>query len=258
MIAKIRAAGATDVIQLGASWSEADHHLREVVLAADANGIYIPPFDHPEIWNGSAGIVREMRDQLPSGQPDAIVCSVGGGGLFAGIMQGLSEEGWSGTNVLAVETEGAASLHASIDAGELVTLNSIDTIATSLGARRVAAKAFEYGMKDEVKTVVLSDAEAAMGCWRLADDERVLVESACGVSVAVCYDGRLKRFLPGLTKESRVVVVLCGGSNVSLEILAEYRNRYGYIEKIATSNKGVPSTLTAPRPVNSCGEELRT
>lgn len=77
----------------------------------------------------------------------------------------------------------------------------------------------------------------------MADDERMMVESACGVSVALCYDGRLKKLLPELTKESKVVVVVCGGSNVTLELLMQYREKYGWIEREMTGNKGVPSTV---------------
>lgn len=46
--------------------------------------------------------------------------------------------------------------------------------------------------------MVLSDAEAAMGCWRLADDERIDVDAAFGIDVAVYYDGGLQRSFLGL------------------------------------------------------------
>ncbi len=227
---------------------EADTYLREEVLAKDPiNGVYVPPFDHPEIWAGAATIMDEVESQLEGGRPDAMVCSVGGGGLFCGLMLGLIKRGWQDTvDVLALETKGAESLSKSLAKGQLVTLPAITSIATSLGAARVGEKTFELAQKPNVWSIVLDDAEAAMGCWRLADDERIIVEPACGVSVAVCYDGRLKSFLPGLARETKIVVVVCGGSNVSLETLVEYRAMYGYVEKRNTNDKGVPSTLTAP------------
>ncbi len=133
MIEKINTAGASDVIQEGASWKEADEYLREVILARDENGILVPPFDHEDVWEGNASMIDELEEK-----PDAVICSVGGGGLFCGIMQGLERRGWNGVNVLAVETEGAASLARSLDEGTLTTLDKITTIANSLGARRVA------------------------------------------------------------------------------------------------------------------------
>ncbi|MCJ1389755.1 catabolic L-serine/threonine dehydratase [Xylographa bjoerkii] len=248
MVAKIRAAGATAVLQVGASWAEADAHLRESVLAHDPNGVYVPPFDHPAIWAGASSMVREMKAQLGGEQPDAVVCSVGGGGLFCGIMEGLEMEGWGGVKVLACETEGAASLRESLDAGDLVSLPAITSIASSLGAKRVARRAFEYASGERVRSVVLNDAQAARGCWRLADDERVMVEVACGVSVAVCYEkGLLKDLVQGLGKEGKVVVVVCGGSNVSLEMLMEWRERFGGVEGVVEGGEDVPSGVTAPK-----------
>lgn len=250
MIAKIRAAGATDVIQTGATWVEADQHLREEVLGHNPNGVYVPPFDHPDIWAGTGTMVEEIAAQIGPQKPNAVVCSVGGGGLFAGVMEGLEKVGWGGTRMLAVETEGAASLAGSVEAGELVTLKQICTIATSLGAKRVTAKALEWALKagSDVKCVVLNDGDAAMGCWRLADDERMLVETSCGVSVAVCYDGRLGELVQGFGKESRVVVVLCGGCNISLELLRGYREKYGAMEaRVVRRVENVPSTVTAPK-----------
>lgn len=246
MIAKITAAGASAVIQHGDSWKEADAYLCEEVLAKDPTAVYVPPFDHENIWQGNSTMIAELQQQFEEkgeDKPDALICSVGGGGLFSGVMLGLDKAGWHDMRVLAVETQGADSLHSALEAGRLVSLDEITSIASSLGAKRVCEKAYEYARRPNVKSVVLRDAEAAMGCWRLADDERMMVESACGVSVAVCYDGRLEKLLPELTKESKVVIVVCGGSNVTLELLMQYREKYGWIEREMTGNKGVPSTV---------------
>ncbi len=238
MIAKIKNAGAAAVIQTGASWAEADAYLREELLAKDENGVYVPPFDHEDVWDGAATIVEEMEEK-----PDAVICSVGGGGLFCGVMRGLERKGWGDVQVLVVETKGAESLHKSLQEGELIRLEKITSIANSLGATRVAEKTFEYGQRTNVKSAVLEDGEAVMGCWRLADDERLLVEPACGVNVALCYDGRLKKLLPELTAESKVVIVLCGGATVTLEMLIEWREQFGLMEKETTKDEEVPSTV---------------
>lgn len=237
MVAKLEAAGASEVIQHGASWSDADRFLREEILAkgGDVEKVYVPPFDEPLIWAGCASMVEEIQRQLPDdGRPDVLVCSVGGGGLFAGICEGIDRVGWSeeqGVKVLAMETVGAESLAKSLEANEMVTLDGITSIATSLGAVRVAEQAFKDAQRKNVKSVVLSDAEAAMGAWRLADDERVLVDPACGVSVAMCYGGRLKKMVKGLNEESKVVVVVCGGSQVTVEMVAGWRETYGPMVK---------------------------
>ncbi|APA09727.1 hypothetical protein SS1G_06079 [Sclerotinia sclerotiorum 1980 UF-70] len=238
MISKIRLLNA-EVIQTGKHWSEADRYLREELLAHDTNGVYVPPFDHPDIWEGNSGVMEEIEEEvreLGIGSLDAVVCSVGGGGLFNGIMRSLERNARLGvhspTKVLGVETEGTASFHEALKKGELVRLDGIDSIATSLGATQIAAKSLEWGLKykENVRSVVLSDAESVSGMVWMADEERILVESACGVSVAVAINGVLKEILEedGENVERKnAVIVVCGGSNISLKTLAEYRERFG-------------------------------
>ena len=258
MIAKIRAAGAEDVVQHGATWREADEYLREKILKRDEDGVYVPPFDHADIWEGNSSIVSELAGQLPGGgEPDAIVCSVGGGGLFNGVMLGLDRQAWTGTTMLAVETKGADSLSTALCQDQFVTLDEITSSATSLAAKRVSSRTFELAQQKRVKSVVLSDAEAARACYRFADDERMLVEIACGASVALAYSpSLLKRHLPNPTAESRVVIVVCGGSNISLDVLSEYKREYGPVAEKAvpvTKAANVPSSVTAPKMGNGIG-----
>ena len=257
MIARLKAAGATEVIQHGESWQNADTYLREEILGklkdeGEVDGVYVPPFDHPLIWDGNATMIEEIKSQLSGGEfekPDVVICSVGGGGLLSGVCQGLDRVGWSDVQLLAMETVGADSLGKSLEKGERITLSAITSIATSLGAVRVAEQTFKCGQRQNVTSVVLSDAEAAMGAWRLADDERLLVDPECGVSVAPCYGGRLRKILPWLGDQHQVVIVACGGSAVTVEKLAEWRQTYGKMldsEKEAPNGSVVPSSHTLP------------
>lgn len=253
MVARLRAAGAFDVLVHGSMWSRADQYLREVAMPqAEERGekaIYTPPFDHQYVWDGAATIVSELQHQMPDGEaPDGIVCSVGGGGLFSGVAQGVEQAGWENTTkILAVETIGADSLSQSVAKGELVTLPGITSVATSLGAARVAQQALNHALKAHVSTLVIEDAEACASAWRFADDERILVEPACGASVALVYDGRLKRYLKGFSPESKVVIVVCGGSRIDLQMMEGYKRRFGARAKELglTRCDDVPSTHTA-------------
>lgn len=258
MVAMIKAAGADAVMQVGASWKEADTYLRETVIRKaeekGEEGIYVPPFDHEDIWTGHETLVQELERQMAAlgeGAPDVIACSVGGGGLFNGVVQGVeAREHWRNTTVVGVETKGADSLAASMEAEQLVTLPGITSQATSLGAVRVSERTFELAMKHrdsgKVNTAVLSDAEAAMGSWRLADDERIVVELACGVSVALCYGGRLEKALGRKVRpDEKVVIVVCGGSNVNTEMISGWRKEFGDLDE-GRSNGAVPSKVTAP------------
>jgi L-serine/L-threonine ammonia-lyase len=129
---------------------------------------------------------------------------------------------------MAVETKGAESLAKSLEAGQLVKLDGITSIATTLGARQVCRQAFEFAKQSEiVSSVVLTDSQTVKACKRFADDERILVEPACGVCLAVCYEGLLPQLVTGFSRDSNVVVVVCGGSNVSVDIINGYMEKYG-------------------------------
>ncbi|KAI3396456.1 hypothetical protein diail_12176 [Diaporthe ilicicola] len=245
MIGKLRELGA-DVVQIGENWAAADRHLRQVVIPEfesthpRSRAIYVPPFDHQDIWDGAETLVDELKTQMSEsfdGQMDAIICNVGGGGLMCGVMQGvqkLRDSGYGGPKVMAVETEGGDSLNASIKAGELVTLPAITTIATSLGAPRVAEEAFAWVQRAgrDLISAVVTDKEAVVGMAKFLDHARILVESACGATIATAYNGNLRKYLgEGLTDaewaDKNVVVVVCGGSNINLEMLEKYRKTFG-------------------------------
>ncbi|MGA9423074.1 MAG: pyridoxal-phosphate dependent enzyme, partial [Rhodanobacteraceae bacterium] len=159
--ARIASLGA-EVHVHGSGWELA--HAEAQRIARQTDGALIHPFDHPTLWRGHATMIEEISRQGP--QPDAMVVSVGGGGLMLGVIEGLARVGWSEVPVVAVETGGAASLAAAIAAGHPVTLDRIDTIALTLGAPRVANAALEACRKHVVRSVVVSDAEAVRACLR--------------------------------------------------------------------------------------------
>ena len=223
MIDKIKLAGASQLVQYGATWFEADQHLRNDILPKDPDGVYVPPFDHLQIWQGNATLITEIEEQLGS-KADAVVCSVGGGGLFSGIMRGL--EGNTTTRSIAVETQGAESLHAALEANELVSLPGITSLATSLGALRVSQQAFEDGKKGTATSIVVTDEEACRSCVRFAEDERMLVEAACGATLTIAYERKVKDLVPNFDEEKKVVLIVCGGKNISLEMLNEWKEKY--------------------------------
>jgi L-serine/L-threonine ammonia-lyase len=103
-----------------------------------------------------------------------------------------------------------------------VTLERIETVASSLGARRVADAAFAWSTRRPVVPVVVSDADAVRACLRFADDYLALVEPACGAALSLAYDAH-----PALKPFRRVAVVVCGGAVVSLEKLAAWRTQFG-------------------------------
>jgi L-serine/L-threonine ammonia-lyase len=213
---QIEAQGA-EVKVAGDVWDETHEMALEFSQAREA--LYVSPFDHPLIWKGHSTIVDEIVAEI--GRPDAVVVSVGGGGLLCGVIEGLRRHGLAATPVVAVETEGTASLAASLRAGKLVTLDQITGVAKSLGAKTVARQAFEWSRQHPVQSVVVSDDEAIAACVQFADDHRCMVEPACGASLSVAYQQQTL-----LEEADRVVIVVCGGIAVDLELLETWRTSY--------------------------------
>lgn len=311
MVDKLRKAGAHDVIKHGETFSEAGEYMKEVIMKqgddkeeGETVKVALHPFDNPAIWDGNSTLLDELVEQVPvvAGEDttgdhddmilpvDAIICSVGGGGLLNGLVMGIERrrqqlaktkkastqrEYSKPTHFVAVETRGTDSLAAAVAQGSLVSLPKITSQATSLGAIRVSERTLEYALHPpqgvKVHSTVLSDADAARGVLRLVDDERVLVELACGVCVEAAVgdasrldskatkkrkrnldegygddrlssgenseeevsrekaastplQSKLKELVPDIGPESRVVIVVCGGSNVTIDGAVEWRS----------------------------------
>lgn len=209
--ALIRREGA-ELIEHGDAWDEA-HAFAQTLL--DAETAYIHPFDDPLVWAGNATIVEELAAQ--GVRPGALVVSVGGGGLLCGVVEGLIAQGWHDVPVLAVETEGAASYAAALAAGAPVCLETIRSIAVTLSARQVALRAVELAQTHPIIPWLVSDRAAVDASLQFADDQRILVEPACGAALAA-----VAQQAAPLVGRDPIVVVVCGGAGVNLELLRQW------------------------------------
>jgi L-serine/L-threonine ammonia-lyase len=211
----LRRENATVLVH-GEAWDDA--HVFAAQLAAHENAAYIHPFDDPRIWQGHASIIHEIAAEKI--KPGAIVVSVGGGGLLCGLLEGLHEVGWTEVPVVAVETEGAASFAKSVAADRRITLDRITSIATTLGARTIAAEALAWTKRHRIIPWIVTDRAAVNACQRFADEHRVLVEPACGASLSAIYDNA--KSLAGLAP---IVVIVCGGAGVNRQLLDEWEQK---------------------------------
>ena len=207
----IRQEGA-EIIVYGASWQEANAFALSLLQETDA---FLHPFDDPLLWQGHATMIDEVAH---SGmKPDAVVLSVGGGGLLCGVIEGLHRNNWQDVPVIAVETDGADSFAKSVSAGHRIELPAITSIATSLGARQVSERAFNWSKQHPIYNVVVSDKMAVSACERFIVDQRIVVEPACGAALATAYEQvkEIKAF-------KSILVIVCGGATSSIEQLRQW------------------------------------
>ena len=228
MIDKLKQRNA-NVFVGGENWNAADVFARSA-LANDPFARYIPPYDDPLIWEGHSTIVDELKASFgDSDKPDMIILSVGGGGLLAGIQRGLDQVGWSDVRVVAVETEGAASFAAAHAAGKIIKLEKISTVASSLGALSVTPVVLDPNSRAAqlTESMVVTDIEAVSACLQFADEQRFLIEPACGAGLSAIYSARCRDILiADSRKGANVVVIVCGGSVVSLDLLQMWREKF--------------------------------
>uniref|UniRef100_A0A8C0GWZ4 L-serine deaminase n=1 Tax=Chelonoidis abingdonii TaxID=106734 RepID=A0A8C0GWZ4_CHEAB len=206
-----------------------DAYAKALALADTEGWVSVHPFDHPLIWQGHASMVRELKDLLGH-KPGAIVLAVGGGGLLAGVVAGLQDVGWQDVPIIAVETKGADSFNAALKAGRLVTLPEITSVAKCLGAKTVSARALECASECQVISQLVEDVEAVQAVELFLDDERMLVQPACGAPLALLYMGRVQQ----LQREGHlnpdldsIVVIVCGGSSIQLAGLQALKTQLG-------------------------------
>ena len=201
-----------EVIVHGASWQEANAYAQSLLGAGDA---FLHPFDDPLLWQGHASMIDEMARH--GHKPDAVVLSVGGGGLLCGVVEGLHRNGWQDIPVLAVETEGTASLHSALQAGHPVELAAVRGVATSLGARRVCDQALTWAHSHPIHSLLVSDPAALGACEQFLSDHRVLVEPACGAALSVVYDSH-----PVLDAYSKLAIIVCGGATTTIDQIRQW------------------------------------
>lgn len=208
---------SAEVVVFGSSWQEANQHALSLTDEADA---FLHPFDDPLLWTGHASMIDEV---VSTGLiPDAVVLSVGGGGLLCGVIEGLERNGLTGIPVIAVETEGAASFNAAAKAGRAITIDRIESVATSLGAKQVCDKAVSYSSSWPVISALVSDNEAVSASRKFADDHRIVTEPACGAGLACFYGDK-----DVLAPYRNPLMIVCGGATMSLEQLISLNKRPG-------------------------------
>lgn len=205
----------------GSCWQEANQiaqDLTDQLVKDGKNACYIHPFLHPWVIQGASTLAVEIVKKLEN--PDVIIASLGGGGMIAGIISYLNSlNSKHSIEVGSAETTGADYYYQSVQAGKLITLDKITSIASTLGASTGSPETYKL-FTDGVKyPMVVTDAEAVASLWDLLEHERILVEPSCSASVAALM--KYKHHFEG----KKVVLVICGG-NVSLKECIDWKEKY--------------------------------
>ena len=185
-------------------------------LASEEGRTFVHPFDGLNTFLGTAGVGLEFIQDIP--ELDAVVVSVGGGGLISGVAAAVKLSN-PACAVYGVEPIGAAGMSRSLVAGQPVTLDSLDTLADSLAPPMALPLGHAMCTKFVDEIVTISDDQICAGMVVLAEDAKLAVEPAAGAAMAGVL-GPLRKRLQG----KRVGVVVCG-ANIDTAGFAELATR---------------------------------
>jgi threonine dehydratase len=158
-------------------------------------------YDQPEVVAGAGTLALEI--EADAGLPDAVLVSVGGGGLIGGIAAWLEDR----TRVIALEPELAPTLFRARAAGEPVDVAVSGIAADSLGARRMGALSWAICQRHLDDALLLPDAAIVSAQRWLWQELKLAVEPAAALGLAALREG-VYRPGPG----ESVCLVICGAN----------------------------------------------
>ena len=193
-----------EVVTEGQVWDDAE---RAALVRAEKDGLtYIHPFADRAVIAGQGTIAREMLKQSPD--IDVIVAGIGGGGLIAGVAT-AAKAMKPGIKVIGVEPVGAPTLSESVKAGNLVTLDKIESSAGTLSPKRSAQINLDI-IADKVDEIVLvTDEEMRDAARWLWFEMSQGVELAGAAPLAAIRTGKVS------AQEDQVVAAIVNGNGTA-------------------------------------------
>ncbi len=170
-------------------------------LAEEHGYTFIHPFDDPAVATGQGTIAMEIFQELPL--VEYILVPIGGGGLATGVST-LAKLLNPKIKVIGVEPAGANCMQASLEAGEVVTLPQINTIADGTAVKTPGTKIFPYIQENLDDIITVHDDELIVAFLDMVENHKMIVENSGLLTVAA-----LKHLN---VKNKRVVSILSGGN----------------------------------------------
>ncbi|MBO4609305.1 MAG: threonine ammonia-lyase [Lachnospiraceae bacterium] len=191
-----------EVILFGDVYDEACAKALE--LAEEKGYTFIHPFDDLRVATGQGSIAMEIVRELPL--VDYILVPIGGGGLATGVST-LAKLLNPKIKVIGVEPAGAACLKASIEAGKVVTLDGVNTIADGTAVKTPGQKLFPYLQKNLDDIITVDDSELVVCFLDMVENHKMIVENSGLLTVAA---------LKHMEAEGKKVVSILSGGNMDV------------------------------------------
>nr|WP_255374044.1 threonine ammonia-lyase IlvA [Cohnella sp. OV330] len=181
------------------AYAEAQRAVRETGMT------FVHPFDDARIIAGNGTVGKEIMEACKE-PVDVLLVTVGGGGLAAGVASYVKAVS-PNTRIIGVEPEGAPSMLAAMERGEVVPLEEIDKFVDGAAVKRVGDLTYALcrDLLDEV--IVVPEGRVCTTILELYNEHAIVAEPAGALTVAALP--MLAERLAGLS----VVCVVSGGNN---------------------------------------------
>jgi threonine dehydratase len=204
----IRRLGA-HVIEAGRNYNGA--YMEALGAQKESGATFVHAYDDPEVVAGQGTIASELLSELADF--DTVLVPVGGGGLIGGIALYLKAKK-PDIKVIGVEPVGADSMYRSLQAGSIVALDRVNTIADGLAASAPGELTFQLAQRYVDEVLLVEETEMLRAIRLLFEWEHLLAEPAGAAALAAL----LYHHRPA--PNERVVVILSGG-NVTDEVMLQ-------------------------------------
>ena len=188
-----------DVVLHGNVYDEAYEYACQ--LCEQEGYTFIHPFDDLAVATGQGTIAMEIFQELPL--VDYVLVPIGGGGLATGVST-LCKLLNPNIRVIGVEPAGAACMKASLEAGSVVKLPSVSTIADGTAVQKPGETIFPYIQRNLDGIITVEDEELIAAFLDMVESHKMIVENSGLLTVAAA------KHLPAEGK--RVVCILSGGN----------------------------------------------
>jgi len=196
--AKLRELGACVVVH-GDVYSDA---LAACMARQSETGALLThAYDQPEVVAGAGTLGREIERQ--GGLPDAVLVSVGGGGLIGGLAAWFEQR----SRVVALEPERAPTLFRAREAGEPVDVEVAGVAADSLGARRIGSIAWDITQRHVRDALLLPDEAIRSAQLWLWKELKLAVEPAAALPLAALQTGVYQS-----REGEKICLIICGAN----------------------------------------------
>ncbi len=170
-------------------------------LAKEHGYTFVHPFNDLAVATGQGTIAMEIIKELPT--VDYILVPIGGGGLCAGVAT-LAKMLNPKIKIIGVEPAGAACMEASLEAGHVVELPEVNTIADGTAVKMPGDLLFPYIQENVDEIITIEDSELIVAFLDMVENHKMIVENSGLLTVAALKHMNVKK--------KKIVSILSGGN----------------------------------------------